>query len=562
MSPNANQAGGDDTAADADPQAFRVLIVEDDRSQALFAQSVLNGVGMRTLAVGSAADVVPALAEFAPDLVLMDLHLPDANGAELTARIREMPEHAHLPIVFLTGDTDPETEFQALELGADDFLSKPVRPRHLVAAVQSRVKRARSARGAAPATAPAGDDERDPATGLYRRNRILARLADAAGALMVEIQHMATLQQRLGYSGVETAIRAAATRIAEIAPDAARLNDTSFLVLADAGDRAALAALARQLRDAVARPLDLGETPLRLRAVVAHGAPADAGGDPLAALERTLREARVESAGVAALDPATVPVAADDPRAAELREALDRDGFELAFQPIAAVAGGDEAQFQVLLRLRDADGQLQSAGALVARAQSAGLLDAVDRWVLTRALGLLVPGQTAGQPPRLFVSQSPQAIAADPQGEWLRAELAGREIPPSQLVIEVRLEDAMMHAIAIGEFCERLAPLGVRFCLGQYVHGDETEPLLRRFPLSYVRLASRYSQVDADPRVREELRQLVQAAHAADLRVIGAQVENPSAAATLWMSGIDFIQGNLVQGVGGSLDFDFHHSVL
>ena len=546
---NGGGAGGDD--------AYRILIVEDDRSQALFAESVLGGVGMRTRTVASAAEALPALDEFAPDLVLMDLHLPDVSGAELTASIRARPGHMDLPIVFLTGDPDPETEYRVLDSGADDFLSKPIRPRHLVSAVHNRVQRARRAR----MPARRGEDERDPATGLYRRDRILARVADSPAALLVEIQNMAALQERLGYAGVEDVLRQAATRLAAIAPEAARLNDNSFLVLDARAGEPERTALARRLRDGLAQPLERGGMPLRLRAAVAHAAlEGEVARDPVGALGRTLRQARAEPAGVAGFRPEARLAQAE--AQASLRAALEGDRLELAFQPIAAVAGGDEAQFQVLLRLRDEHGELHGAGELVARAEAAGLLDEVDRRVLERAVARLRPDAGPGRPARLFVSQSPQAIAADPDGARLRALLDAEGVAPASLVVDLRMDDALVHGLALAEFCTALAPQGVGFCLGQYVHGDAAAALLRQLPLSYLRLAPRYSRQDAEPAVREELRMLVEAAHAAGLRVIGSQVESPSAAAALWMSGIDYIQGNLVQGAGSGLDFDFHHSVL
>ena len=124
----------------ADP--YRVLIVEDDRSQALFAEAILRGAGMRPEVIAQPEQVMAAMERFDPDLVLMDLHLPGISGTVLTTRIREHPRFEQVPVVFLTGDQDPERQLEVLELGADDYILKPVRPRHLIAAVQSRVRRA------------------------------------------------------------------------------------------------------------------------------------------------------------------------------------------------------------------------------------------------------------------------------------------------------------------------------------------------------------------------------------------------------------------------------------
>jgi EAL domain-containing protein (putative c-di-GMP-specific phosphodiesterase class I)/DNA-binding response OmpR family regulator len=548
-------ASDDGTGSGAPPDPYRILIVEDDRSQALFAEGVLHAAGMRTQWVAEPDKVLPAIAAFTPDLVLMDLHLADTSGTDLTAAIRADGTYAQLPIVFLTGDPDPETEYRVLDSGADDFLVKPIRPRHLISAVSNRVARARLARSIPR------DDAHDPHTGLLRRSRALTMLTQAKAALLLEIQGLTALRERLGYAGLESLLREAGRKLAALAPEAARLNDGTFLVLAAQDDARALTQLARTLRDAMGRPLEQDGQAIRLRAAVAHGALVDVGNDPLGALERALREARNEPAGIAAAQ-AVVPPAHDADSLAALREGMEQGRLELAFQPIASVAGGNESQFQVLLRMRDAQQRIYSAAELVARAQTAGVLHEVDRRVLELALTLLDRSATPQGPTRLFVSQSPQAVAADPAGSWLQQALAERGVEPGALVIDLRLDDALVHGLALADFCNKLAPLGVRFCLGQYAHSDEADALLRELPLSYLRLSTRYSQQDHDPALREELRTLIAAAHARNMQVIGSQVETPAAAAALWMSGIDYIQGNLVQGAGSRLDFDFHHSVL
>lgn len=553
----AGQAPGAEEG-NATGEAYRVLVIEDDRSQAVFAESILHGAGMETRWVALAADAMDALQDFRPDLVLMDLHLPDASGADLTARIRAEDAYAHLPIVFLTGDPDPETEFVALDSGADDFLSKPIRPRHLISAVQGRVRRARAVRSAQQGTL--GED-RDPKTGLYRRDWLLSRLSGSAAALLVEVQHLDALRDRLGFAGIEALLRSAGTLLAGIQPQAARLNDNSFLVLVDAADAAGRADAARAVRDGLGQPIEHAGMPMRLRVAVAHAALADVASDPLGALERTLRRARDDASHLAGFEPEAAS-AADPSRAAAIRAALDDGRLELAFQPIAAVAGGGGAQFQTLLRLRDEHGLLRTASELIQEAEAAGLLDEVDQWVFDRALSVIAARPAGAAERRLFVSQSPQTIASDPKAARAREALARHGVAPGSLVIDLRMDDALVHCLAMTDFCEQLVPHGVAFCLGQYIHGDAAAGLLRQLPLSYLRLSPRYSAPDTEAALRGELREIIGIAHGAGIKVIGAQVETPAAAASLWMSGVDFIQGNLIQGPGSSLDFDFHHSVL
>lgn len=167
----------DDTQARSGPEAapYRVLVVEEDRSQAVFAEAILRGAGMLAEVVPQPEGMLEALERFAPDIVLMDLHMPGASGTELTNRIRLHPRFSHTPVVFLTGDADPEREMEALEHGGDDYIVKPVRPRHLIAAIRNRAARARQFARATVAPAP------DPDTGLLPRAAPMQAPDDTAG---------------------------------------------------------------------------------------------------------------------------------------------------------------------------------------------------------------------------------------------------------------------------------------------------------------------------------------------------------------------------------------------
>ena len=248
--------------------------------------------------------------------------------------------------------------------------------------------------------------------------------------------------------------------------------------------------------------------------------------------------------------------------AGEVASAVAERRIELAFQPIVAVAGGDEAQYQVLMRLRDSEDTLHTAATILPVAEAAGLVHDIDRQVLEQAIGVLQRQQHAGAGVRLFVSQSAATLGREGYADWLLRALGDAGVRPDLLVIDVQQDDALVHAITLQEFSARMVPTGVQLCLGRYDPGREIDLLLPQLPLSFVRLAPGFSSRLVDPGVRDRMREAVERAHRLGLLVIGQQVEDPQAAATLWMSGIDFIQGNLVQQAAGDLDFDFHHSVL
>jgi len=124
-------------------QPYRVLIVDDDTSITMFCDAVLRHNGMETKTLNQPMEIFTALADFEPDVILVDLYMPDVNGLELLALLRSNARTLFTPVIVLSGDDDVERRFDALHLGGDDYLTKPIRPRFLVAAVTNRARRAR-----------------------------------------------------------------------------------------------------------------------------------------------------------------------------------------------------------------------------------------------------------------------------------------------------------------------------------------------------------------------------------------------------------------------------------
>jgi diguanylate cyclase (GGDEF)-like protein len=554
---------------------YRILVVEDDRSQAMFAESILRNAGMEVRSVYEAFDVLQAMEQFNPDLVLMDLYMPHCDGTELTALIREREEFLHTPIVFLSGESDQDKHFEALNAGGDDFLSKPIRPKHLIAAVNNRVRRARAVQERAQLR-----DPRDPLTGLHRRSFMLDRLSETlasenvrsrpGGVLFFEVEGVAQLRERYGLTTLENLLSEVGSQLSASLQDneiACRYSDGCYIAFSSERDEAGLEKLALDLRkQLITHPFKAEGKPLRLRVVAGvvsfrHNF-ADAGA-MLNAAERAAREARAGERGVQRFAPPQRPAEAQTSALLGLiRNAIDADGFELLYQPIVALQGGEDAQYQTLLRLRDDHGRLHPAAVIVPLAESADLILEVDRWVLTQAVRMIDQRRSGQRPVRLFVSQSTASLLAPGQSEWIRAQLAARQVPGESLVMELPLEEVEARTEAIEEFCHSLMPLGVQFCLSRFDGEASAARLLARLPLAFVKIAPKYLAASQTPALRDELRKLVELGHNHGLQVIGQRVEDAQAAATLWMSGIDYIQGNLVQQAARELEFDFQAAVL
>jgi DNA-binding response OmpR family regulator len=119
-------------------QGQTVLVVEDETSIASFVALYLKNAGYRIQTVGTGREALERAAAEKPSLIVLDLMLPDVDGLEVCRRIRQSSD---VPILMLTARDEDVDKIIGLEVGADDYLTKPFNPRELVARVKSILRR-------------------------------------------------------------------------------------------------------------------------------------------------------------------------------------------------------------------------------------------------------------------------------------------------------------------------------------------------------------------------------------------------------------------------------------
>lgn len=125
----------------AKPQ--EVLVAEDDSDIADLVAYHLGRAGYATVIVSSGADVLRRALDCRPDLIVLDLMLPVLNGLDICRAVRTEPLLAQTPIIMLTAKSEESDRIVGLELGADDYVTKPFSPKELVARVGAVLRRAR-----------------------------------------------------------------------------------------------------------------------------------------------------------------------------------------------------------------------------------------------------------------------------------------------------------------------------------------------------------------------------------------------------------------------------------
>ena len=125
-------------------EPYRVLVLDDSRAQAKFMETVLKKAGMKAHIITDPMQIIHALEEFSPEIIILDMYMPGCTGMEIARVIRQQDRFHSVPIIYLSAEDDVSKQLHAMSLGGDDFLTKPIDPKHLVATIHNRGRRARS----------------------------------------------------------------------------------------------------------------------------------------------------------------------------------------------------------------------------------------------------------------------------------------------------------------------------------------------------------------------------------------------------------------------------------
>ncbi|BAN35292.1 response regulator receiver modulated diguanylate cyclase [Sulfuricella denitrificans skB26] len=247
----------DELTSPVPPEPFRVLIVDDSTSLANYHSAVLEQAGMDVKVVNNPMEVLGPLREFSPDLILMDIYMPECSGLEIASVIRQLDSFVSIPIVYLSAEKDLDKQLSAMSLGGDDFLTKPIKAEHLVSSVASRIQRSRllhsfmvrdSLTGLLNHTAIKDQLERE----MARAKRLKVPLTYA----MIDIDHFKQVNDSYGHPAGDRVIKSLSRLLKQRLRETdvvGRYGGEEFAVIMSETDGPAGIKVMDELRDAFSR---------------------------------------------------------------------------------------------------------------------------------------------------------------------------------------------------------------------------------------------------------------------------------------------------------------------
>jgi DNA-binding response OmpR family regulator len=218
----------------------KILIVEDDLDVADMLNAYFRVQGYEVFTVNWGEDGVRAATTARPDLIILDIRLPDIDGYEIARRLRSDRKTNAIPIIFLTEKRDRADRLHGLELGADDYITKPFDVQELRLRVRNALRRAGQ------------DTLTNPVTGLPEGAVVDERLNDCLSKdnwalVLISLENLDTFRENYGFVASDDVMRAVSLMIQNAMREAGtsenflgHLNPSEFLLIAEPGTAATL----------------------------------------------------------------------------------------------------------------------------------------------------------------------------------------------------------------------------------------------------------------------------------------------------------------------------------
>ncbi|MDH5564871.1 MAG: EAL domain-containing protein [Nitrospirota bacterium] len=530
-----------------------IMMVDDEGTTLDVMQAFLEEAGyQRFVLVEDSSAAMARIEEFRPDILLLDLMMPEVSGFEILQQVRAHSQLSHLPVIILTSSTDAETKLRALDYGATDFLAKPVDPSELTLRVRNTL------------AAKAYQNQLayyDALTQLPNRNLFLDRLGwfllqaerhdQNLVMLHITLQQFKRVYNVLGPQIGDQVIKQVAERI----QGCIRESDMMSQGIKDHQDMTCLfrvsgeeftvvcprvtypensIKIASRIIESMKHPFDADSTMVNISPNIGIATyPTDA--KDMTAL---IQCAVGASAQVKDIDKGGFEFYSSDLNAksyerlkleAELRNAIiDGGQLMLYYQPKVDVKSAQIKGVEALIRWQKPDGEFKYPDQFIPLAEETGLIKPMGDWVLKEACAQLARWQAQGVWIQVAVNISAKQFHDNTLVEFVSDTLKNHGLNPQYLTLEMTESLLMENAEQAAKTLKRLMALGVKISMDDFGTGYSSLSYLKQFPIHELKIDRSFlKDIPGNQEDQALVAAMIFLAHEFGLKVVAEGVETP-----------------------------------
>jgi diguanylate cyclase (GGDEF)-like protein len=553
----------------------QILVIEDDALVCTLMLKLLKAEAFKILIANDGATGVQLAQMYEPDLIICDVMMPEFDGYEVLRQLRDQPATATIPFIFLSAKADRTDLRQGMELGADDYLTKPFKRAELLGAIAARLEKRdtltqpyiREMKRAANMLGQMAYV--DPLTNLPNRisfhnqcQNAIQQAQEAGYSVAVvhlNLKDFGAVNTSLGYFNGDRLLQKVATRLKRAVGESdavARLVANEFGVLlnqvsVEGSDESAIDSLMQNILASFTEPYELDEqsVPLQARIGIAFYPTHGSGPDQLFDhAEIALRSAKAQNKQYQLYTPELAVLEAEKQlMQSQLALALERQEFQLYYQPQVNLITGRIIGAEALLRWNHPTHGLINPDVFLASGEDPATGLAIDRWALeTACLQAALWHAAIPLPLRLAINVSAHQFQQENLVATVTKTLRQTGLSADALVLELT-EACAMSAVELTVLkLKELKAIGIQIALDAFGTGFSSLNYLKRFPLDSLKIDKSFIQnmmTNTDDAAIAKT--IVAVGQSLQLKVIAEGVETVAQFNFLRQSGCHAMQGSL-----------------
>lgn len=543
-----------------------ILVIEDEEIVRANILELLESESFKAIGAENGREGVELASLHLPDLIISDVMMPELDGYGVLKALRATPETARIPFIFLTAKADRWDWRQGMELGADDYLTKPCTPDELLRAIATRLERQRAAVARYTKAIEHTESQLhrliyyDRLTNLPNRLSLRERFdrisdrGEQIAVMVLGLDRFNRINHSLGHAWGDELLKAVVQRLRKCLGSQdllVHLGAEKFAIVR-VGPVGAQAEMAQVLLLCINRPFTLEGREIFLTASIGIGC--GGGGEDLEKFLQGARRAlgKAQQQGGNQYQFYTPDMDGDFSETlaleTDLRYAIAREELVVHYQPKVNLKDGSIVGAEALLRWQHPERGRVSPAKFIPIAEETGMIVPIGQWVLQRACQDVKYWQTLGFPDlRVAVNLSARQLMEPTLSENLVAVLEETGLDPKYLELELTESIIVSNATMVQKTLKSWQKLGIKIAMDDFGTGYSGFNYLQVLPFDILKIDRSFFQniTGPDDRNISLVKTIIQMAHKLQMQVIAEGVERTAELELLCKYDCDEIQGYL-----------------